>query len=318
MKPPLAYSTIAEARAWLEERTGQPWSENELLDAASRYRVTLHAAPPITASAQVMELDPDNPGALRVKRRDLGWRMATLSPVHIGQIMHCGVTETIHAFGLPVLEGEFPFFSEPVMVTREQVRVSELALFALEELRRKDLRWQLHSTDCKGLSASKDLASDALTALEQEDPAVKMKALLGLVDVREMLPSTDEEHAAGGSIDRSGEAITDRGDAGSINGVPTTVIKGAFKEIWPGDIDAAFSKPRGWLREHRVSRGRPGRGRNSLWNPVGIAMDLMRGDDSRERVPKVRVKASFLHPALVAWQSQLTEAMAEDAWYDES
>lgn len=129
MKPTLKYSTLAESLTWLCHATGKEWTENELLDAAASRRITLHAAPPITANANLCELDlsRDAPEPFRVKYR-LGWRMALLYPIHVAQIMHAGETETAHAAGEVQEPREYIYFSEPVRVQREQVRVSQSAL----------------------------------------------------------------------------------------------------------------------------------------------------------------------------------------------
>lgn len=129
MRPTLKYSTLAESLAWLRLATGRDWTENELLDAATSRRITLHAAPPITANANLCELDlsRDAPAPFRVKCR-LGWRMALLYPLHVAQIMHAGETETVHAAGEVQEPHEHIYFSEPFRAQREHVRVAQSAL----------------------------------------------------------------------------------------------------------------------------------------------------------------------------------------------
>lgn len=137
--PPLRLSTLTEAVAWLANETGREWTENEVLDAAAGYGIALHAGAPLSAKVQLMEFDLAEPGGFRLKS-ELGWRMATLYRIHIGQILTIGETETRHPAGETGNDQEHLFFSEPVRVTREMVRVSDEALREIVSRRAKDKR----------------------------------------------------------------------------------------------------------------------------------------------------------------------------------
>ncbi len=69
------YSTISEAVIWISRQTKCQWSENQLLDAAASYGITLHAGAPISQRAAVCEIDHEglrnksNPKGVKVKHR---------------------------------------------------------------------------------------------------------------------------------------------------------------------------------------------------------------------------------------------------------
>lgn len=96
--------------------------------------------------------------------------------------------------------------------------------------------------------------------------------------------------------------------------VPTADIKTAFRDIWPGKIDGAFSKPNPWLLEHRKMPGKSGKGRNALWDPIGIAAALKDGDPAGKRanVPERKISAAFLDPALKRWRTHWTKYLEQD------
>lgn len=133
----MTFSTTAEALEWLKAETGEQLSESKLLDLAAGYSVVLHAAPPLDRKAELMTFDAagiangTNPKGYKTKC-SIGWKMVQLFPFHIGQILTIGETESIHAAGqLDTSKEEYFFFSEPVRVTRDQVRVSRVALLEL-------------------------------------------------------------------------------------------------------------------------------------------------------------------------------------------
>lgn len=137
MKVLPTFSTVPEAVQWLSEQTESQWSENELLDFAASYQITLHAGSPISQSAGLYEIDHEglrnksNPKGIK-RIHSTGWRMAEIFPIHIAQILHVGETETIHAAANAYKQkGELSLFEEPIRVTREQLRVSSNALHEL-------------------------------------------------------------------------------------------------------------------------------------------------------------------------------------------
>ena len=82
------YSTISEAVIWISRQTKCQWSENQLLDAAASYGITLHAGAPISQRAAVCEIDLEglrnksNHKGVKVKHWT-GWGMVKLFPIHI-------------------------------------------------------------------------------------------------------------------------------------------------------------------------------------------------------------------------------------------
>ena len=135
----MTFSTTVEALEWLKAETGEQLSESSLLDLAAGCGVVLHAAPPLDRKAELMTFDPagvangTNPRGFKTKF-SIGWKMVQLFPFHIGQILTIGETESIHAAGqLDTSKEEYYLFPEPVRVTRDQVRVSRVALLELTE-----------------------------------------------------------------------------------------------------------------------------------------------------------------------------------------
>lgn len=173
MKAPLTYSTLAESVSWLCDVTGKPWTENELLDCAACNGLTLGAVPPIDAKVNVCELDlrPGDSDPFRVKHT-VAWRMGLLYPFQVGQIMLTGETETAHA--APGMENRDPplyfFFSEPVRVTRENVRVPRSVI--------QELAAKLRSHGTAAPTEAATLRSSAPAKPERETQADRIRKVL--------------------------------------------------------------------------------------------------------------------------------------------
>jgi hypothetical protein len=127
----LTISTIPEALAELEKLTGRAWTDSELFDMAANYGINLHAAPPITAESAVYEFVEGE--GIRVKCR-LPPGHATLAvifPWQVAQLWVSGETRTVHRSDHDRFKDEFLWFTKPVKVTREQVRIKGDALEAI-------------------------------------------------------------------------------------------------------------------------------------------------------------------------------------------
>lgn len=122
----LAISTIPEALAELEKLTGRAWTESEFFDVATRCSVELDAAAPITSEVTI-ETWVIGEG-LKEKHRYPHGRMARLFPFHVGQLWINGETMTIHPSCHEEIEDEYRFLTEPVRVTRENVRIKDESL----------------------------------------------------------------------------------------------------------------------------------------------------------------------------------------------
>ena len=137
----LTISTIAEALAELERQTGRAWTDSELFDVATANGISLHAAPPITASSGIYEFVPGD--GLIEKHRMAGGRaaLAVLFPWQVGQLWISGETKTAHPSDHDRMEGQHHWFTEPVKVTREQVRIVGGTLRQIVDLWRVATAW---------------------------------------------------------------------------------------------------------------------------------------------------------------------------------
>ena len=138
----LTISTIPEALAELDKRTGRTWTDSELFDVATRYGIELHAAPP-TGAKTTIEKYIDGVGLVEtIPRlpRDFDYllapyvntnhpaRLAVLFPAQIEQLWLSGEVFTRHSHLHNEVEDETIVFFEAVRVTREQVRIKAATL----------------------------------------------------------------------------------------------------------------------------------------------------------------------------------------------
>lgn len=134
----LTISTIPEALAELENQTGRAWTESELFDLATKYGVELHAAAPVTAVVTVQKF-VDGVGMVEKFRSPPGHAaLAVLFPPQVGQLWVCGETTATHTANHDEIEGENRWFTEPVRVTREQVRIKAATLKRILTIWRKE------------------------------------------------------------------------------------------------------------------------------------------------------------------------------------
>lgn len=124
----LTISTISEALAELEKSTRRAWTESELFDLAANCGVELYAAPPITARTTIQKFVIGE-GMVEKFRSGPGHaRLAVLFPWQVGQLWLSGETMVMHTEKYNQVEDEYQFFTEPVRVTREQVRIKAATL----------------------------------------------------------------------------------------------------------------------------------------------------------------------------------------------
>lgn len=134
----LQLNELPEALAWLHEQTGEEWTASRFLEYACRSGTRLHAAPPLDASYDIWVFEA---GGMRKALKGLGWAMALLHPIHIAQLQQCKQTETVHVAGHDY-EDRYSWFSEPVRVTLDNLRISENALASILSYRER--RRRLH------------------------------------------------------------------------------------------------------------------------------------------------------------------------------
>jgi hypothetical protein len=127
----LTISTIPEALTELEKHTGRAWTGSELLDVATTYNLKLHAAAPIAAQTTIQAVVK---GRLEEKfrLRPGHAHLAVLFPKQVEQLSIVGETTTMHPLTSGMeREGEYHWFTEPVRVTREQVRIRAETLWKI-------------------------------------------------------------------------------------------------------------------------------------------------------------------------------------------
>jgi len=134
----LTISTIPEALAELAKQTGRAWTDSELLDLAANLGIELHAAPPITAQTTIQKFVIGE-GLVEKFRSGPGHaRLAVLFPWQVGQLWLSGETLARHTERHDEIEGEYQWFTEPVRVTREQVRIKAATLEKILTIWRKE------------------------------------------------------------------------------------------------------------------------------------------------------------------------------------
>lgn len=127
----LSISTITEALSFLTTETGRPWTESELFDAASTLHVELHASVPESMETVVMGLEPGK-GLVEKHRFGRGHSLlAILFPVHVARLLIAGETTTVHPHDYNKNADTYKFLSEPLRVTRAEVRVRAESLSAI-------------------------------------------------------------------------------------------------------------------------------------------------------------------------------------------
>jgi hypothetical protein len=124
----LSISTVPEALAELTTRTGRAWTDSELFDVVTTFGIELHAAPPITAQTTIQKFVIGE-GMVEKFRSGPGHAvLAVLFPAQVQQLWVSGETLTSHPSKHNEIDGENRWFTEPVRVTREQVRIKAATL----------------------------------------------------------------------------------------------------------------------------------------------------------------------------------------------
>lgn len=168
----LTISTIPEALIELENQTGRVWTDSELFDVATKCNIELHAAPPITAQTSLQEF-VDGQGLVEKMRMPAGHAaLAVLFPWQVGQLWLSHETVTSHPSDHDKHTGKYKVFTEPVKVTREQVRIKSATLKKIlqiwksaqtdKELRHRYPEWMFTQESTKTLA--KDFIQQKNTA----------------------------------------------------------------------------------------------------------------------------------------------------------
>lgn len=127
----LTFSNLSEALVELKSQTGKDWTDSELFDCAVTNGLELHATPPIDARITASEwvLGRGHVSATRDR-----WHLAVLNPAQVGQLWMAGETTT----DVPLIPDKpdvlWCQFSEPVRVTRTEVRIQDRTIRRVVEL----------------------------------------------------------------------------------------------------------------------------------------------------------------------------------------
>ena len=124
----LTISTIPEALIELEKQTDRAWTESEIFDVATKCRIDIHAAPPITAQTKIQEFVIGKGLVEKFSMPPGHSALALLFPAQVGQLWISNETETSHPSDHDARDGEYKWFTEPIKVTREQVRIKSQSL----------------------------------------------------------------------------------------------------------------------------------------------------------------------------------------------
>lgn len=133
----LRISTVPEALAELQNQTGQPWSESDLFDFASKYNIELHAATPLSAVPVIYRF-VFGQGLVERFRLSAGHSpLAVLFPWQVAHLWIRGETEARHPIDHEQPGDDYKWYEEPVRVRREDVRVHERSLMRIVNVYRK-------------------------------------------------------------------------------------------------------------------------------------------------------------------------------------
>jgi hypothetical protein len=124
----LSISTVTEAIAVLTEFTRRPWTESELFDLATKLGIELQAVVPITTQTSILGYEVDK-GLVEKYRMPPGHSvLAVLFPWQVGQLWITGETRASHPIDHDRMEGEYKVLTEPIRVTRSEVRIVDKTL----------------------------------------------------------------------------------------------------------------------------------------------------------------------------------------------
>jgi hypothetical protein len=124
----LTISTIDEALGWLSTATGRAWTQAEFFDLATSQHVDLHAVAPDSSEVALQEFVIDD-GLKEKFRLPAGHSLfALLKPFQVGEIWQRGETKTSFPSDYEQGDSQWKFFTAPVTVTANMVRVKAEAL----------------------------------------------------------------------------------------------------------------------------------------------------------------------------------------------
>ena len=283
----LSISTLPEALAELEKQTGRVWTDSELFDLVTKYAIELHAAPPITARTTHQKF-VISVGMVETFRSPPGHTLfAVLFPWQVGQLWLSGETLVTHTDRYNETEGEVKWFTEPVRVTRDQVRIKAATLQKMLAVWNQAQAGRWIENDKKPGSKKYQHGPEWMFPTEQSAPAQNTET-----------PATVDSVGALAAPTNAGPA--------ALN---TRAMADCFAGLhWGGEhwIKKLGDKPL-WLAECLVlNRGR-GEGMRQ-WNPVLIGAYLVRKD--HVEVKSVRAKfqtMTALKPWLDAWNTYAEE-----------
>jgi hypothetical protein len=128
----LTISTLDEALEWLSTATGRAWTQAEFFDLATSQHVDLHAVAPDSSEISLQEFVIGD-GLTEKFRLPAGHSLfALLKPFQVGEIWQRGETKTSFPSDYEQGDSQWKFFTAPVTVTANMVRVKTEALKKLQ------------------------------------------------------------------------------------------------------------------------------------------------------------------------------------------
>ena len=305
----LSIYSVPEALEFLKAKTGEDWSDSKLFDTVCKLHLTLRAAAPHDAMTEIRVFEngkfavKDFGGGLLASR--MGWRMAVLHPVHVAQVWQTGTTETIHSVGNGGPQGEIEeihmlgiehagktkehwWFTKPVAVTRETVRVTPWALnYILSHMDR-----------------SQDAGQATAAGYESLAAAAPMQEVAVIAPLAPPAPAHDYAHHP-----QTNAAVEIQPSPPQPAPLPTKVIGELFdrieftKDRWIKNIGTAA-----WLSGARRARGERG-GASATWCPLAVATAIhsrMKSATPQERRNRQKVLNALnsrfnANPVLSPW-----------------
>lgn len=124
----LTISTIEEALGWLSTATGRTWTQAEFFDLATSQHIDLHAVAPESSQTALQKfvLGEGLVEEFRLPEGSSLW--ALLRPFNVGELWQRGETKTLLPPDYEQGDDQWKFFTAPVTVTADMVRVKAEAL----------------------------------------------------------------------------------------------------------------------------------------------------------------------------------------------
>lgn len=253
--------TIAEAIAFLSKETGHEWTDSELFDLAVYRGISFNAAVPITIATTIRVFEVGAPDLVEKMRLPAGHSiLAVLFSFQVAQLWLCGETTTVHPLDHDEIEGEYKFLTEPIRVTRADVRIragSLLKILAIwreaEQIKLPGKVAALQSADAIAQTETPSSGAVFDSPVERSDtaPAKWSRGMKGIAwQVAQELvsggnaitgPALWEGMVAHGGAAVSGNVIRFKAADAKLSSGETEVMASTVKKDWCGQLKKVFT-----------------------------------------------------------------------------